>query len=56
MSVDRWADLSRSFWLLTDGRGLHMGRKCIVFYRFSMFSRYSVYVMEDSVFFIIIIF
>ena len=31
------ADLSRLFWKLKDGRGLHTVYKCIVFYSFSMF-------------------
>ena len=45
------ADLSMSFWLLTGGRGLHTVYKCIVFYRVSMFSRYSEPVLGNSVLF-----
>ena len=31
------ADLSRSFWWLTGGRGRHTVHKCVVFYRFLLF-------------------
>ena len=41
VSLDGGGPNYRSFWLLTDGRGLYTVHKYnIVFYRFSMFSRY----------------